>query len=65
MVSHVHLCLGSFEQPFQIDTLGPLDWQTECTIPDQLRKRAQSSADAEDRRVIKCLLEAIVVEEHA
>jgi hypothetical protein len=55
---------SQLQQPLQINTFGPLDRQTQRPIPYQLRQRAQSARDAERGGVVKCFVEAVVVEEH-
>ena len=56
---------GLSEETLEIHALRPLNWQTERTIPDQLRKRSETSTHAESGGVVKRLLEAVVVEEDA
>lgn len=62
---HHILFLGKVQQTLHIDALGSLNGKAEGTAPNQLRKWSQSAADAKGDGVIKWLLEAVVVEEHA
>ena len=46
-----------------MDALGPLDWQSEGTIPDNLCHRSKSAADAKDHSVKEGVAEAVVMKE--
>lgn len=60
---HLHLRANLVQYTLKIDGLWTLDRQTQRPVPDQLCKRAQTTADTECRSVVKGLLEAVVVEE--
>lgn len=52
------------EQTQEVDALGALNGHAQSTIPDQLGKGTESTADTEGDSVVEGLLEAIVVEEN-
>lgn len=58
-------CLCPLQQSFEVDTLRSLDRQTEGAVPDELRQRTKSSADAEDGSVVERFVESVMVEEHS
>lgn len=64
-VPEKHSLLSSFEQPLEVDALRPLDRKTKSSIPDQLCKRAQTSADSEYSRVVQSLFEAVMMEQNS
>lgn len=53
------------QDTLEVDALGSLDGQTQCSVPDELCKWPKTTADAESGSVVECLLEAVVVEENA
>ena len=53
------------QQSLQVNTLRPLDRQSQRPIPDQLRQRPQPARDAKGGGVVERFVKAVVVEEHA
>jgi hypothetical protein len=47
----------------EVNRLGALNRQTQRPVPDQLCKRAETTADTKGSRVVECLREAVVMEE--
>ena len=60
-----HLCAHLVQDALQVDRLGSLNGQAQRSVPDELRQRTQPATYAKRCRVVKRLLEAVVVEEHA
>lgn len=58
------LLLHQLQQPLKINTLRPLNRQPQRTIPNQLRQWPQPPTDAKRCRIIKCLMEPIMMEQH-
>ena len=56
--------LSLLQQTFQIDTLWSLNWKTKRSVPDQLGKWSQSSANTKSSSVVQCLVETIVMEKN-
>ena len=53
------------QDTLEVDALGSLDRQTQCSIPDELCEWPKTTADTESGSVVECLLKAVVVEENA
>mgnify|MGYP007135338112 CR=1 FL=1 len=58
------LPLNQVEDTLEVDALGPLDGQTQSTIPDELGERAKTTRDTKGGGVVQGLSEAVVVEEY-
>ena len=52
------------QQPLKVNTLRPLNRQPQRPIPNQLRQRPQSPTNPKRRRIIKRLMEAIMMEQY-
>lgn len=62
-VTKSRLSTDFVQDSLEVDALGALNRQAKGTIPDQLSKRTKATADTKGCGVVKCLLEAVVVEE--
>jgi hypothetical protein len=53
------------QDALEVDALGALDGQAQCAVPDELCEGTEAAGDAEGRRVVERLFEAVVVEQDA